>query len=201
MSDMLEGIGEIVTGQAMIYRMLGDMAAEDIVRTVEAELSKAGGEWSKAQAKVRLALESFTGRIEKAYQAEAQVGSQLERLQEEAIAVRARPATRRRPFSRSISASTAKTVLTMPCWRNSSRTCEPLSPFVRLKASSSPTAASRWARGAAEKSTLRLFEATNASWPPSMMTGRALRPFPRAKRTLFSLKPGQPFAVGGRPAD
>ena len=90
--DMLEGIGEIVTGQAMIYRMLGDIAADDIVRTVEAELSKAGGEWSKAQAAVRLALESFTGRIEKAYQAEAQLSSQLEQLQEEAIAVRARPA-------------------------------------------------------------------------------------------------------------
>ena len=45
------------------------------------------------QAAVRLALESFTSRIEKAYQAEAQLGSQLERLQEEAIAVRARPAT------------------------------------------------------------------------------------------------------------
>ncbi len=92
-SDMLEGIGEIVTGQAMIYRMLADLAAEDIVRTVEAELLKAGGQWSKAQATVRLALESITGRIEKAYQAEAQLSSQLERLQEEAIAVRARPAT------------------------------------------------------------------------------------------------------------
>ncbi len=27
--DVLEGIGEIVTGQAMIYRTLGNLAAED----------------------------------------------------------------------------------------------------------------------------------------------------------------------------
>ena len=91
--DILEGIGEIVTGQAMIYRTLGDIAAEDLLRTVEAEILRAGGDWSKARGGVRLALEGVAGRIEKVYQAEAQLGTQLERLQEEAIAVRARPAT------------------------------------------------------------------------------------------------------------
>ncbi len=91
--DILEGIGEIVTGQAMIYRTLGDIAAEDLMRTVEAEVQKANGDWGKAKGAVRSALEGLTGQIEKIYQAEAQLGHQLERLQEEAIAVRARPAT------------------------------------------------------------------------------------------------------------
>jgi two-component system chemotaxis sensor kinase CheA len=91
--DILEGIGEIVTGQAMIYRTLGDIAGEDLMRTIEAEVLKAGGDWSKAKGAVRSALEGVAGKIEKAYQAEAQIGTQLERLQEEAIAVRARPAT------------------------------------------------------------------------------------------------------------
>ncbi len=91
--DILEGIGEIVTGQAMIYRTLGDIAAEDLMRTIEAEVSKANGDWGKAKGAVRSALEGMAGQIEKVYQAEAQLGHQLERLQEEAIAVRARPAT------------------------------------------------------------------------------------------------------------
>ena len=91
--DILEGIGEIVTGQAMIYRTLGNIAAEDLMRAVEAEVLKANGDWSKAKGAVRSSLEGCAGQIEKVYQAEAQLGSQLERLQEEAIAVRARPAT------------------------------------------------------------------------------------------------------------
>ncbi len=91
--DILEGIGEIVTGQAMIYRTLGGIAADDVVRAVESEMLKARGDWSKAKGAVRLALEGFAERIEKVYQAEAQLSTQLERLQEEAIAVRARPAT------------------------------------------------------------------------------------------------------------
>ena len=91
--DILEGIGEIVTGQAMIYRTLGNIAAEDFMRSVEAEVLKANGDWSKAKGAVRSSLEGLAGQIEKVYQAEAQLGSQLERLQEEAIAVRARPAT------------------------------------------------------------------------------------------------------------
>ncbi len=91
--DILEGIGEIVTGQAMIYRTLGNIAAEDLMRAVEAEVLKANGDWSKAKGAVRSSLEGWAGQIEKVYQAEAQLGSQLERLREEAIAVRARPAT------------------------------------------------------------------------------------------------------------
>ena len=63
------------------------------MRAVEGEVLKANGDWSKAKGAVRSALEGLSGRIEKVYQAEAQLGSQLERLQEEAIAVRARPAT------------------------------------------------------------------------------------------------------------
>lgn len=90
--DMLEGIGEIVTGHAMIYRTLGDLVSEDIARTVEAEVRRSGGDWTKAKDAVRAALEAFTARIERAYQAEAQLSTQLERLQEEAIAVRSRPA-------------------------------------------------------------------------------------------------------------
>ena len=90
---ILEGIGEIVTGQAMVYRMLGDIAGGDLLRTVESEMQKAGGDWSKAKGAVQLALENFAGHVEKVYQAEAQLGTQLERLQEQAIAVRSRPAT------------------------------------------------------------------------------------------------------------
>jgi len=35
--------------QAMIYRTLGNIAAEDLMRAVEAEVLKANGDWSKSQ--------------------------------------------------------------------------------------------------------------------------------------------------------
>jgi len=91
--DMLEAIGEAVAGQAMVHHMLTGLIEEDLVRAVETEIRKAGGEWSAAQGAVRRTLEGFTGRIEQALQAEAQLNTQLARLQEEAIAVRTRSAT------------------------------------------------------------------------------------------------------------
>ena len=73
--DILEGIGEIVTGQAMIYRTLGRHAAEDLIRAVEAEVFKAGGDWSKAKGAVDRRSKGWAGQIEKVYQAEAQLSA------------------------------------------------------------------------------------------------------------------------------
>lgn len=91
--DMLEAIGEVVAGQAMVHHMLSDLAEEDLVRAVETEMRNAGGDWSKAQGAVRRTLENFSARIEGALQSGAQLNTQLCRLQEEAIALRTRSAT------------------------------------------------------------------------------------------------------------
>jgi two-component system chemotaxis sensor kinase CheA len=91
--DMLEAIGEIVTGQAMVHHMLAGLAESDLARAVDAEVNRAGGDWSKAQRAVRRLVEDFTDRLEVVLQSEAQLNTQLGRLQEEAIAVRTRSAT------------------------------------------------------------------------------------------------------------
>lgn len=92
-SDMLETIGEIIAGQAMVHHQLADLLESDLARLVEAEVRNANGDWNKAHNAVRSVIEGFSARIEKLVQAEAQLGTQLSRLQEEAITIRTRPAT------------------------------------------------------------------------------------------------------------
>ncbi len=91
--DMVEAIGEVVAGQAIVHHMLTGLGDEDYMRAVEAAVRDAGGEWSKAQAGVRDVLDGLSARIEKVLQAEAQMDTHLKRLQEEVIGMRARPAT------------------------------------------------------------------------------------------------------------
>jgi two-component system chemotaxis sensor kinase CheA len=90
--DMLESIGELVTGQAMVHHLLAGLLEDDLARAVETELNKAGGNWSEARGAVRQYLGNWQGRVEKLAQLEAQINAQLDRLQEQAIAVRMRPA-------------------------------------------------------------------------------------------------------------
>lgn len=91
-ADMLEAIGEIVTGQAMAHHMLSNLAEEDFVHAVESLIRTAGGDWSSARSAVRQYLLDLQEKVERLAQAEAQVAGRLDRLQEEAIAVRTRPA-------------------------------------------------------------------------------------------------------------
>jgi two-component system chemotaxis sensor kinase CheA len=89
---MLESIGEIVTGHALARHMLASFAGEDPAQIVEAEVRAAGGDWNNAREAVRARLRDWQERIEKLLQVEAQLAGRLDRLQEEAIAVRTRPA-------------------------------------------------------------------------------------------------------------
>lgn len=91
-ANMLESIGEIVTGQAMMHHTLVELADEDMIRCIETELRDAGGDWNAARESVRRYLEGWQKKIEKLVQVESQINSLLDRLQEEAIAVRNRPA-------------------------------------------------------------------------------------------------------------
>lgn len=91
--DMVEAIGEVLAGQAIVHHMLTGLGEEDYMRAVETAVRDAGGEWSQARAGVRDVLDGLSARIEKLLQAEAQMDTHLKRLQEEAIGMRARPAT------------------------------------------------------------------------------------------------------------
>lgn len=90
--DMLESIGELVTGQAMVQHLLTRLFESDLVRSVESELDSRDGDWQAARGAVRQTLENWLANVEKLIQLEAQNTALLGRLQEEALAVRVRPA-------------------------------------------------------------------------------------------------------------
>jgi two-component system, chemotaxis family, sensor kinase CheA len=90
--NMLESIGEIVTSHAMVHHMLAQFAEEDLVRSVEAEVRNARGDWNAARDPVRQYLQSWNERVEKLVQVESQLAGRLDSLQEQAIAIRARSA-------------------------------------------------------------------------------------------------------------
>ncbi|TRW93120.1 hypothetical protein EKO24_013495 [Candidatus Methylobacter oryzae] len=90
--DMLESIGELVTGQAMVQHLLTRLFESDLVRAVESELDSKEGNWLAARSGVRQTLENWLASVEKLMQLEAQNSALLSRLQEEALAVRVRPA-------------------------------------------------------------------------------------------------------------
>lgn len=90
--EMLESIGELVTGQAMVQHLLTRLFESDLVRAVESELDSKEGNWLAARSGVRQTLENWLASVEKLIQLEAQNTALLNRLQEEALAVRVRPA-------------------------------------------------------------------------------------------------------------
>jgi len=90
--DMLESMGELVTGQAMVHHLLNRLYESDLVRTVELDMAGAGENWQAARSAVRQTLENWLESIEKLMQLESQNTALLNRLQEEALAVRVRPA-------------------------------------------------------------------------------------------------------------
>lgn len=91
-SSMLESIGEIVTGQAMVHHMLSRLVDEDLTAAIEGEVRAAGNDWGRARDGVHRQLEQWRERLEQTAQVENQIVGLLDRLQEEAIAIRTRPA-------------------------------------------------------------------------------------------------------------
>ena len=86
--DMLEAIGEAVASQAAVHHILTSLVEEELSRTVEVEMRKAGIDLGPAQDVLRRVLERFTSRVEQAVQAGTQLNTLLTRLQDEAIAIR-----------------------------------------------------------------------------------------------------------------
>jgi two-component system chemotaxis sensor kinase CheA len=89
--DMLEMIGEVVTGEAMLKRALVALSERDVVREVEGIFRGAGAGGRSAQAAVRRHLESWKDEIDRVAALESQLAGGLDRLQEQATASRCRP--------------------------------------------------------------------------------------------------------------
>lgn len=89
---MQEAIGEIVASQGVVRHLLNTLGHDDLVRRVESEVVAAGGDWGSAKGAVHRILEDMAARIDLVLQAESQLDTHLAELQEEAVALRTRPA-------------------------------------------------------------------------------------------------------------
>ena len=87
---MLESIGAIVTSQTAISNALAELSEDDSAHVVELEMRRAHGDWKVAREPVCRYLSGLQEKVERLAQAEAQVKSLLDLLQEEAIAIRNR---------------------------------------------------------------------------------------------------------------
>jgi two-component system chemotaxis sensor kinase CheA len=91
-SEILEVIGELVTGQSMVQHMLNQLIETDLPYSVDAIVHDAGQQWPLAKGPVKQALEAWQGQLEQLIQLETHHTALLNRLQDEAISLRVRPA-------------------------------------------------------------------------------------------------------------
>lgn len=87
-TTMLESIGAIVTGQAVVRHTLAELAEDDLVSAVEREVRNARGDWNFAREPVYQYLAGLQEKVERLVEVESQVNSLLSRLQEEAVVAR-----------------------------------------------------------------------------------------------------------------
>ena len=87
---MLESIGAIVTGQAAVHHTLAELVEDELARAVELEMRRAKGDWVSLASRCVATWPDCKRKSRSWRQAEAHVKGLLDRLQEEAIAVRTR---------------------------------------------------------------------------------------------------------------
>lgn len=91
---MVEAIGEISAGQAMVQHMLSGLANRDLILDIDTSLRDAGiSDVDPAiRSAIRASIDSFTQSLKSAAEAEVQLSEQLAQLQQESVAVRSRSA-------------------------------------------------------------------------------------------------------------
>ena len=90
--DMLEMIGELVTGQAMMQHALANLFADDFLHAFDVGVAALEQKKSIAYQAIRQSLENCQDQLEKLMQLENHNAAILTRLQEAAITQRVRPA-------------------------------------------------------------------------------------------------------------
>ena len=91
---MVEAIGEISAGQAMVQHMLGALTSRDLMLDIDSAFRENGlTDLDPAvRAAVRSCVESYTEQLKSAAEAELQLTEKLAQLQQESVAVRSRSA-------------------------------------------------------------------------------------------------------------
>lgn len=91
---LLETIGEISSGQAMVQEMVRQMAMSDLMQEIEMSIQHSDAPPLNARHRtiLRDVMDNHMGRLQQLAEAETQLASQLGQLQEESVAMRSRPA-------------------------------------------------------------------------------------------------------------
>jgi two-component system chemotaxis sensor kinase CheA len=96
--SMMETIGEISAGQAMVHHILDELMATDIVQSVDTIMRRKaqqfeGGMDAVTQSAIRGVVEEYAQKVARAAEAENQLNTQMSRLQEETAKLRERKAS------------------------------------------------------------------------------------------------------------
>ncbi|MYM53706.1 Hpt domain-containing protein [Thalassovita mangrovi] len=94
---LMEAIGEISAGQAMVHHILDDLSSSDLMQAVDHVLRRRGSDAGPAiegdtYNALRDLIETYTHKVARAAEAETQLNTQMGRLQEETAKLRERPA-------------------------------------------------------------------------------------------------------------
>lgn len=91
---MVEAIGEISAGQAMVQHMLSALTNSDLMMQIENQFREEGVTKidSRIRAAVRSCVDEFSQKLKSAAEAELQLTEKLAQLQQESVAVRSRSA-------------------------------------------------------------------------------------------------------------
>ncbi|MDX1779717.1 MAG: Hpt domain-containing protein [Thalassovita sp.] len=94
---LMEAIGEISAGQAMVHHILEELSSTDLMQTIDHILRRHGSDTGpvldgETYSTLRDLIEGYTHKVSRAAEAENQLNAQMGRLQEETAKLRERPA-------------------------------------------------------------------------------------------------------------
>jgi two-component system chemotaxis sensor kinase CheA len=92
LAGFLENVGELAASRATLHRVTQRLTESDLVDTVTQLVKRSYGDWQRVRKELQASLVSWTFDLSTLSQLEAEMGAALDRFQEVALSLRARPA-------------------------------------------------------------------------------------------------------------
>jgi two-component system chemotaxis sensor kinase CheA len=92
LTGFLENVGELAATRATLHRVTQRLTGLDLVEMVTRLVRESTGDWQRVRKELQASLASWSGDLSTLSQLEAEMGASLDRFQEAALALRARPA-------------------------------------------------------------------------------------------------------------
>jgi two-component system chemotaxis sensor kinase CheA len=92
LASFVEAVGELVASRATLHRVTERLRDVNLADTVTHLLKQSDGDWRRARSELQTCLTSWNDDLRTLSHAETEMGAALDRFQETALALRARPA-------------------------------------------------------------------------------------------------------------